>query len=650
MSKYFTADYLSRILFRALGLAIGTLPRDFSLFIGRRLGGILYYFDLRHKAVAYANIKTAFGNKLPPHKLSNLTYRFYRSFGQNILEIFFIPFIDKEYMNKYITFEGMEFIDEAFKKGKGVVFLGMHSGSWELSNVICANLGFAFSLFVRDQKNPLLNELLRMCRRQESCKIIERQGQIRQLIEALKNNEAIGMTVDQGGKSGRLVEFFGKDASMATGAVRLSLKYDTVILPAFYTRVKGPYIKTIIQPPVRIKKTQDAQKDIHDNLQEITRIFEKNIERYPSEYLWSYKVWKYAKEKHILVLNDGKAGHLRQGEALAKITSECLKENHSKAYIETVEVKFRSVFAKRVLMFSSCLSGKYQCQGCLWCLKAFLERDNYESLISKKFDIIISCGSAISSVNYVLSRENLAKSIMILRSPILGTRRFDLVIMPRHDNPAARKNIVATEGALNLIDQQYLKEQTEKLLTTYNLRLTTGDFHIGLLIGGDTKEFRLKKDAILGIIRQVKIACEKFNTDLLVTTSRRTSKEVEGAVKEEFLDYPRCKMLVVANEKNTPEAVGGILGLASLVIVSPESISMISEAVNSKKYVLVFGSVGLGRKHSKFLEYFARKKYIYLVENPLDLSKRIEDIWLNKPQIYTTNDSLLISQAIRKIL
>jgi mitochondrial fission protein ELM1 len=525
----------------------------------------------------------------------------------------------------------------------------VHAGSWELSNVICANLGFPFSLFVRDQRYPRLNKFLNLYRRQKGCRIIERQNQTRALIKALKVNEAIGLTADQGGKAGVQVKLFGKDASMASGAVRLALSYDSVILPAYYTRIKGPYIKTIIEPPFKLKKTQDLQRDIRDNLQEIIHVFEKNIEKYIKDYLWSYKVWKYTKENNVLILSDGKAGHLRQAQAVAKITSDCLKDREICANIDTVEIKFKTSFSKSAIIFSSCLAGKYRCQGCLWCLRTFLDKDNYEFLMQKKFDIIISCGSALAPVNYVLSRENLAKSIAVMRPSILSTKRFDLVIMPRHDSPPERKNTIATECSLNLIDDDYLKEQRDTLIQRLGKTGEGLGLCIGLLIGGDSKDFRLKSDTMLEVIREMKAAAERLDANILVTTSRRTTVEIENLLKKEFKDYPRSKLLVIANENNIPMAVGGILGLSRFIVVSWESISMISEAINSKKYVLVFKSQELGKKHRAFVDNCAKNKYIYLTES-YDLSKRIEDIWLNKPKISTPSDNLLIKEAIKRIL
>lgn len=657
MKKDSVIDYLSCILFKLFGPIIRSLPKGFSLFLGQRLGDFLYYFDARHKTIAYANIKTALGNKLSPAKLRNLAHEFYRAFCQNLIEIFFIPLVDKEYLNKYISIEGLDYISEGFKRGKGVILLAIHEGSWELSNIICANLGFPFVLFVRDQRYPRLDKLLNSYRSLKDCKIIQRQNGIRQLIQALKSNQAIGMTADQGGKAGTLVKFFGKDASMPTGAIKLALKYRATVIPVFYTRVNGPYIKVIIEPPFEIKKTGDLEKDIRQNLQEVVHVFEKYILEYPQEYLWTYKIWKYAQEKNILILDDGKTGHLRQAQALANIISTYLKEKGIDTQINSAEVTFKNKLSRYALTFSNCLAGKFHCQGCLWCLKAFLREDVYRSLISLVPDVIISCGSSVAPINYILSRENTSKSIVIMRPSIFSTRRFDLVIMPKHDNPPKRENIVVTEGALNLIDEEYLKGQSQKLISSSLPARQAGvgpvvascEICIGLLIGGDTKDFLLTSGTMLEVIKQIKSACEKLDADILLTTSRRTSREVEIIIKEEFKDYPPCKLLIIANEKNLPFAVGGILGISEIIVTTPESISMISEAANSKKYVLVFKSPGLSKKHSRFLDYFAKNQYIYLIE-PAALSKTIENIWLSKPEIRSLRDNLLVAEAIKKIL
>ena len=645
MNKNSITDYLSCILFRLCAPIIRVLPLRVSLFLGARLGELIYYFDKRHKSIAYANIKTAFKATLSSSQINHLTKDFYRAFGENLVEIFFIPLINQEYFKKYIKMEGLHYIEEGFRKGKGVILLAMHEGSWELSNIICANLGFPFSMFIRDQRHPRLNRLLNSYRMQKGCKVIQRGNQIRQLIQTLKNNEAIGMTADQGGKTGINVRFFGKDASMPSGAISLALKYGATIIPSFYARENGPYIKVILGEPFEVKETGDNDSDIRNNLQELVGIFEKHILKYPKEYLWSYKIWKYTKEKDILILGDGKTGHLRQSESLAKIVSGCLKERGINANIDTLQVKFKNKFSRSALAFSSGLSSKFHCQGCLWCLKAFLDKGTYKSLIELKPNIVISCGSSIAPINYIISRENLAKSMVILRPSILSTKRFDLVIMPRHDRPPKIKKVVVTEGALNLIDKEYLRSQAAALKPQVKIQK---DLVLGLLLGGDTKDFRLSTELLKPVISQIKLFLEKYDGEILITTSRRTNQAAENLLRQEFKYYSRCKLLIIANERNIPEAVGGILGLSRIAIVSPESISMISEAASSGDYIIVFNSQ-INQRHNDFLDYMFERKYVYLYE-PEKTLQLLERLYKDRPAIKTLNDKTIVKEAVRAVL
>ena len=649
MNKDFLIDYSSYIGFKALYFIIRVLPKGFSLFLGRRAGDLLYYLNLKLKAKVYANIKTALTETQGPGELSKITRNFFRNFGQNLTEIFFIPSINEDYIIKYISVSGLEHIYAAFKNGKGIILLSVHAGSWELSNIIASNLGFPFKVLVRPQgKFRRVGKLLNSYRTQDNSQIVQRSNQTRLLIESIKNNQAIGMTFDQGGKAGTAVKFFNKEASMASGAVKLALKYGVPILPCFYNRLKGPYIKVTIDKPFAVKETGDIKKDIQDNLQRLTFEFEKYIKKYPQEYLWSYKVWKYGHDRRILILSDGKTGHLRQSQAVANIISQRFTQEGLRTEVETAGIKLKNQkLAKFALLFCAKLAGKYRCQGCLSCLKRLLDEQAYNRLIRSSPDIVISCGALTYPVNFLIARENLAKSVVVMKPSLLSARHFDLVVMARHDNHRLRKNIVVTEAALNLINDEYLKDQSQRLLS-YMPNKVTGSC-IGLFIGGDSKGFKLKIELIQEVIRQIKAVSEKIKADILVTTSRRTPPELENLLKQELQNYPLCKLLIIANEKNIPEAVGGILGLSDIVVVSAESISMISEAISSKKYVLVFKSDNLSAKHRNFLDYLVRNNYIYLTEGGA-LAEEIKEIFIAKPKIPQLKDNLTVSEAIKKIL
>ncbi len=638
MKQNLIADYLICILFRGLSFFTYFVPLNFSLFLGRRLGDIIYFFDRRHRAVAYANIRKTVADKLDCASSARITRKAYQAFGQNIIEISFIPRINKRYLEKCIHIENKGNIEAAFKRGKGVIFLIVHEGNWELSNIICANLGFPFVLFVRDQGFPRLNALLNSYRLKQEAMIIHKDGGGRQLIEALKSNQAVGMTVDQGGKSGQIVKFFGRQASMSVGAVKLALKYDCSIIPVFYTRIKGPYTKVILDQVYTVTRTADPENDLRENLQRLVNIYEKYIRQYPHEYLWTYKIWKYGRQREILILSDGKAGHLRQSEGLAKLIDQQLAKRGIKTNLSVQEVKFRSKLTKFIFSRAG-----------LRCLRLALTKESWEQLAYFEPDIIISAGGSTAAVNYLLAKENQAKSIVLMRPASLSLKKFDLVIMPEHDRPVRRNNVAITAGALNLIDADYLSAKSKRIQQSNLLKGPVSGLCIGVLIGGSSKKFSIEAPDIIALSRQIKKSAEELNMDLLISTSRRTSPEAEQAIKSEFAGYPRCKLLIVANENNNPDVVGGILGLSGIVICSPESISMISEAVSAEKYVIVYNAGGLSRKHRNFLKSYQEKGYIYLKEIR-DLAGTIRELWLNKPKINAPEDNLKVIAALNKIL
>src|SRR3989338_1639275 len=131
------------------------------------------------------------------------------------------------------------------------------------------------------------------------------------------------------------------------------------------------------------------------------------------------------------------------------------------------------------------------------------------------------------------------------------------------------------------------------------------------------------------VASNIKAASEGHNADILITTSRRTNSAAEEALKKEFKGYPRCKLLIIANERNMPDPVPGMFGLSSIIVVSGDSVSMVSEAVQSAKYVIVFmpkAKRGIFRnKKIEFLKRLEGEGRIKLTE-PARISDAIRDI------------------------
>jgi uncharacterized protein len=181
-----------------------------------------------------------------------------------------------------------------------------------------------------------------------------------------------------------------------------------------------------------------------------------------------------------------------------------------------------------------------------------------------------------------MSKENNAKNVVVMNPAIWrGSGKFNFVIAAKHDNLKSRKNIITTTLAPNLIDAKELESAGKKLKERIDLKKNK---IVGLLIGGNNPEFTLSPNVLKRIVSETLKFCEANDAELLVTTSRRTGGALEAILKKILNKQPRCKLLVIANENNPPDTLSGILALSDIVVVSCESISMISEAINSGKH------------------------------------------------------------------
>ncbi|MBF0485684.1 MAG: mitochondrial fission ELM1 family protein [Candidatus Omnitrophica bacterium] len=631
------------------------IPLDASLVLGSCLGDLVFYVNKKLSRKVIMNLRLAYGKKKSSAELRRLQRQFFQVYGQSIIELARFPVIAKQGFARYVTVHGKEHFDVAIKKGKGVIFLSMHFGNWELSNLVGSMMGHPYNMVANDLEHiNRVADFLNSLRRSAGCNIINPGIGGREIIKRLKANEIVTLVVDQGGKDGIPVPFFGEDASMSTGAVRLALKYDAAILLVnIYRLPHGKHVLTAL--PFELTRSADVEKDVQMNLKRMTGVYERWIDEHPYEYIWSYKTWKLSKTRTVVVLDDGRTGHLRQSEAVARLLEGELKVKGFNVRQEVVSLKFRSSFFPFLLGLVT--GGKFLLgDRSVYFLKPFLSPDSFEKLACLKPDFVISAGARAATVNVWLAQDNRASNIAILRPGLVPLKHFSRVILPRHDikNKKVPSCVVEVKAALNLIDKTYLDDNVKALENRFSHLKSNLRPKIGFLLGGDTKGLVMSEQQIRVVINQIKDAAQRFEMNILVTTSRRTSPMVEQLVSREFKDYERTALLIIANRSNVPEAVGGILGLSDVVVVSGESISMISEAACSGKKTVVFPIDGpnlkpIENKYTRFADDLSRQGGI-VFSDTRSLASSIDGVLKGKIFIKPVNDTAVIKAALEGLV
>ena len=634
------------------------LPIRLGLWLGRCLGVMGYYFLPQKRAVVYANLKTVFASELSPSQICVMTKAVFINFAQSFVELMCLPRIKRLGYDQFVDLQGKENIDHALSLGRGVVFLAIHSGSWELASVVGGVTKCAYHVVANDQpKMPQLDKMLNEYRTSAGAHVILAGQATKEIIIALNKNEIVSLVLDQGGKDGLVVPFLGKTASLSNGAIRLALKYGSAVCPVWIERKKGGKHTLRVYEAMPLISTGDFEKDVKSNVIAAAAYFERLLKEHPAEYMWFYKVFKYSTQARIVIIDDGRTGHLRQSQAMAQNLGESLKKKGKSVVENIVSLQWRGNWAKTIFSFYA-----FSAQYVIFLrhedfLKYFLTGPSFEELMKYKADYVISCGSTAAGVNFILSRNHMARSISILTPGLLSLDCFNIVALPEHDRAlhnTRKAHLIKFKVAPNLITPAYLKLQAEGLVKYFSHLKTNVRTKIGVLIGGNTKGVVFDETQIRQLISQIKEAALHYNADILLTTSRRTPAAIEQIIVKEFKGFERCPLCIIANQRNVPEAVGGILGLSDLVIVSGESISMVSEALSSGKNTIVFsggkpyGDVARD-KYEDFVLKLNDQGYL-MITSPKDLSAKIAQLLSRKINLKTLDDKNNIQSGLGSII
>ena len=172
--------------------------------LARGIGSLGYYLDRKHKKVVYTNIKIAFEGSKSLSELKEITKKSFQNFCQHIVEVLCLPKISHGYLEKYVKFENKEVLLDEINKKQGMILSSMHFGSWELSFVLCDRLGPPFRIVAREhEKYKLTDSLLVAFRQMRPGSVLYRGDSPREMIRVIKNNEILGLVIDQGGREGQ---------------------------------------------------------------------------------------------------------------------------------------------------------------------------------------------------------------------------------------------------------------------------------------------------------------------------------------------------------------------------------------------------------------------------------------------------------------
>ena len=207
-------NILEFILFLLLSYIIRLGGLNLSRKISSLLAVFFFYVVPIRKKVVFDNLRKAFP-ELEKKKLKEISFRCYKSFLISLVEIMYMPVMNRNDIIDILNVDSADIIIDNYKQNKGVILLSAHFGNWEfIAASVSARINIPFHVVVKQQRNPYVDRWINSMRMKWNNKIISLGISIRNIYKELKNKNLVAMVADQRGPSeGLRVKFFGIDTA-----------------------------------------------------------------------------------------------------------------------------------------------------------------------------------------------------------------------------------------------------------------------------------------------------------------------------------------------------------------------------------------------------------------------------------------------------
>lgn len=272
------------------------LPYQAVRRIGRCVGWLSYWFLAGQRRIALANLDVAFGDARTRLEKARIARASFQSFGAAMLGLFWSARLTPTLTQQLVELNGssLQLIRDCKARGKGVIFIMMHYGDWELQSPAFGFQEIPLTIITKRMRNPAFERIFVKLRSQWGHSVVAGQFAMFHVLRTLKRGGCAAVLIDQhvGLRSGGTwCDFFGLPVLTNSTIGQLELRSGAAIVTSIAHPLSDGRIRIDCQE-LPYQPTGDAQADIQTISQRCLDFCEAVIRDRPEHWLWSYKRWR----------------------------------------------------------------------------------------------------------------------------------------------------------------------------------------------------------------------------------------------------------------------------------------------------------------------------------------------------------------------
>jgi len=248
--------------------------------------------------------------------------------------------------------------------------------------------------------------------------------------------------------------------------------------------------------------------------------------------------------------------------------------------------------------------------------------------------LVVSCGRHAVGPALEIRRRSKGQTVAVhIQHPHVSPSGFDLVVAPAHDRLTGA-NVEVTTGSVHRVTRERLDAAAARLSPKIS---SSPKPLIVVLVGGTNGAYRLDEVETARLSHQLKDIAAKTRGSFLVSPSRRTGAENTRILRRALDSVPGA----VWNLQGENPYFSW-LGAADAILVTVDSVNMISEATATGKpvYLLDLPTIGRVEKFKRFHNAMIEANAVRRFEG------RIDTAWQPSP----IEDTQRVAARVKELL
>jgi lauroyl/myristoyl acyltransferase len=258
------------------------------------LGEVGYISWATKRRIAKRNFSIVLGRPSTDRVVAQVARRSFRNFAKYVVEIMRFPLLGVADFERLVAIEGWEHLRSALAHGKGVIFVSIHFGNFELGGARISD-EIPLNVIADALENQRLMDLLVGNRAHKNITLLSPDGAAKKVLHALRRNEMVGLMMDLGPRAQAFdtvsAEFFGTPTSFPTVAASLARVSGAPIVVSACVRLSDNTFTGIALPPIFVERTRQAAEDVQSATQAIARGLETFVRRWPDQWYIFRPMW-----------------------------------------------------------------------------------------------------------------------------------------------------------------------------------------------------------------------------------------------------------------------------------------------------------------------------------------------------------------------